>query len=187
LRQVQNAGHELTGNIAVQQTVPVSCRKLIPDQVVHRQADEPAEQKIVLELLHHNASYRAAICAKGRAAPELVYHQDRLRRPLRRTRPKGNSDPGWEEITWDAALDQSLPQCVAPPNSMDPKRLVSAKRRVPQAPSQIWHRSFGQTRFGVPNAFINLPLDLCGWGRGFATRYAPDRGSGTRRDHEFAP
>ena len=49
----------------------------------------------------------AAICAKGRAAPELVYHKDRLKRPLRRTRPKGDSDPGWEEISWDAALDQT--------------------------------------------------------------------------------
>ena len=36
-----------------------------------------------------------AICAKGRAAPELVYHTDRLTRPLRRTRPKGDADPGW--------------------------------------------------------------------------------------------
>src|SRR5258708_6484251 len=49
----------------------------------------------------------AAIGARGRAAPELVYHKDRLKRPLRRTRPKGDSDPGWEEISWDAALDQT--------------------------------------------------------------------------------
>jgi anaerobic selenocysteine-containing dehydrogenase len=41
-----------------------------------------------------------------RAAPELVNHKDRLTRPLRRTRPKGDTDPGWEEISWDAALDQ---------------------------------------------------------------------------------
>jgi hypothetical protein len=34
-----------------------------------------------------------AICAKGRAAPELVYHKHRLKRPLRRTRPKGDADP----------------------------------------------------------------------------------------------
>ena len=49
----------------------------------------------------------AAICAKGRAAPELVYHKDRLTKPLRRTRPKGDAAPGWEEISWDAALDQT--------------------------------------------------------------------------------
>lgn len=46
-----------------------------------------------------------ALCAKGRAAPELVYHPERLIHPLRRTRPKGDPDPGWERISWDAALD----------------------------------------------------------------------------------
>ena len=46
-----------------------------------------------------------AICAKGRAAPELVYHPDRLTHPLRRTRPKGDPDPGWERISWEEALD----------------------------------------------------------------------------------
>ena len=46
-----------------------------------------------------------ALCAKGRAAPELVYHQERLTHPLRRTRPKGDPDPGWERISWDEALD----------------------------------------------------------------------------------
>src|SRR5262245_65432926 len=46
-----------------------------------------------------------ALCAKGRAAPELVYHKDRLTQPLRRTRPKGDTDPGWVPISWDEALD----------------------------------------------------------------------------------
>src|ERR687885_2680703 len=46
-----------------------------------------------------------ALCVKGRAAPELVYHPDRLLHPLRRTRPKGDADPGWERIGWDEALD----------------------------------------------------------------------------------
>src|SRR3712207_2404289 len=40
----------------------------------------------------------AAICAKVRAAPELVYSTDRLARPLRRRGPKGDADPRWEEI-----------------------------------------------------------------------------------------
>jgi len=45
-----------------------------------------------------------AVCAKGRAAPELVYHPERLRYPLRRTHPKGDPDPGWERIGWNEAL-----------------------------------------------------------------------------------
>ncbi|HEX6508450.1 MAG TPA: molybdopterin oxidoreductase, partial [Chloroflexota bacterium] len=48
-----------------------------------------------------------ALCAKGHAAPELVYHPERLTQPLRRTRPKDDPDPGWEPISWDAALDQT--------------------------------------------------------------------------------
>src|SRR5512140_3843680 len=46
-----------------------------------------------------------ALCAKGRDAPELVYHPDRLLHPMKRTRPKGDPDPGWQRITWDEALD----------------------------------------------------------------------------------
>ena len=45
-----------------------------------------------------------AICVKGKAAPEIVYHPSRLVHPLRRTRPKDAPDPGWERITWDEAL-----------------------------------------------------------------------------------
>ena len=46
-----------------------------------------------------------ALCVKGKAAPELVHHPERLLHPLRRTNPKGAPDPGWEPISWDEALD----------------------------------------------------------------------------------
>jgi anaerobic selenocysteine-containing dehydrogenase len=44
------------------------------------------------------------MCVKGKAAPELVYSPDRLDFPLKRTRPKGDPDPGWKRVTWDEAL-----------------------------------------------------------------------------------
>src|SRR5215468_5337729 len=47
----------------------------------------------------------SALCAKGRAAPEIVYSPDRLLYPVKRTRPKGDPDPGWQRISWDEALD----------------------------------------------------------------------------------
>src|SRR5947208_13817171 len=47
-----------------------------------------------------------AVCIKGKAAPEIVYHPRRLLHPLRRTNPKGAADPGWQRISWDAALDE---------------------------------------------------------------------------------
>ena len=48
-----------------------------------------------------------ALCGKGRAAPELVHHEERLLHPLRRVSPKGDPDPQWERISWDEALDST--------------------------------------------------------------------------------
>lgn len=119
----------------------------------------------------------AAICAKGRAAPELVYHKDRLTRPLRRTRPKSSEDPGWEEISWDAALDaiadgmrrtaaQYGPEAVAFSQSSPSTTAIGDSAPFVR---KLMHA------FGTPN--MVWPLDLCGWGRGFATRYVFGTGS----------
>lgn len=45
------------------------------------------------------------ICIKGSAAPEIVYSPDRLTHPMKRTRPKGDADPGWQPISWDEAFE----------------------------------------------------------------------------------
>ncbi|WP_425359656.1 hypothetical protein [Enterovirga rhinocerotis] len=47
-----------------------------------------------------------ALCAKGRAAPELVHSPRPHTVPLRRTKPKGEGDPGWVEIPWDEAFGE---------------------------------------------------------------------------------
>ena len=50
-----------------------------------------------------------ALCGKGRAAPELVYHEDRLMHPLRRVTPK-DAPAEWERISWEEALDETARQ-----------------------------------------------------------------------------
>lgn len=45
-----------------------------------------------------------ALCAKGRAAPEIADHPARLRTPLRRVSPKGELPAHWEPISWDEAI-----------------------------------------------------------------------------------
>ncbi|MDB5531067.1 MAG: hypothetical protein JWR51_4170 [Devosia sp.] len=47
-----------------------------------------------------------SLCVKGKAAPEILYHPDRLLKPLRRTKPKTSDDPGWVEISWEQALGE---------------------------------------------------------------------------------
>jgi anaerobic selenocysteine-containing dehydrogenase len=119
----------------------------------------------------------AAICAKGRAAPELVYHKDRLKQPLRRTRPKGDADPGWEEISWDAALDQTAAAMRRIAKQHRPEAVAfsqSSPSTTAIADSAVFIRRL-MNAFGTPNQVSHL--DMCGWGRGFATRYVFGVGS----------
>ena len=119
----------------------------------------------------------AAICAKGRAAPELVYHKDRLKRPLRRTRPKGDSDPGWEEISWDTALDHIAAAMRRIAEQHGPEA-VAFSQSSPSTTAIADSAPFVvrlMNAFGTPN--MVSALELCGWGRGFATRYVFGVGS----------
>ena len=52
-----------------------------------------------------NPSDRPGALRQGSGYAELVYSKERLTTPLRRTRPKGDANPGWIEISWDGALD----------------------------------------------------------------------------------
>src|ERR1041385_1913453 len=62
-----------------------------------------------------------ALCAKGRASTALVEAPDRLLYPLRRTRPKGDPDPGWRRISWDEEMDMTAarPRTIAEQSGPD--------------------------------------------------------------------
>jgi anaerobic selenocysteine-containing dehydrogenase len=118
-----------------------------------------------------------AICAKGRAAPEIVYHPARLTYPLRRTRPKGDPDPGWERIGWDQALNLIATAMREVAERHGPHAVAftaSSPSTTAIADSTGFIRRLANA-FGTPNA--NITLDICGWGRAFATRYTYGVGS----------
>lgn len=119
----------------------------------------------------------AAICAKGRAAPELVYSKDRLTRPLRRRNPKGHADPAWEEISWDTALDE-IAKAMRRIAAESGPEAIAFSQSSPSTTAIADSGAFIQrlmNAFGTPNWV--MPLELCGWGRGFATRYVYGVGS----------
>jgi anaerobic selenocysteine-containing dehydrogenase len=118
-----------------------------------------------------------AICAKGRAAPELVYHPERLTHPLRRTRPKGDPDPGWQRIGWDAALDLTAGAMRRVADRHGPEAVAftvasGSTTAIGDASGFIQRLA---NAFGTPNSKITL--DVCGWGRAFATQYTYGVGS----------
>lgn len=113
----------------------------------------------------------SAICAKGRAAPELVYSKERLAKPLRRTNPKGAKDPGWKEISWDEAFAEIAA-------NMQRIKAAHGPEAVAVSQSSASTTAIGDSApyikrlmnaFGTPN--LVSALDVCGWSRAFATRY----------------
>lgn len=112
-----------------------------------------------------------ALCAKGRAAPELVYHPDRLLYPLQRTRPKGDPDPGWQRISWDTALDLTaarLRQLAAEHGPASVVFSAASPSTSASSDSLPWIERLMRA-FGSPN--LCVAMELCGWGRYLATLY----------------
>ncbi len=112
-----------------------------------------------------------ALCAKGRAAPELVYHPDRLLYPMKRTRPKGDPDPGWQRISWDEAIDLTATGLSQLARESGPESVVFSAvspSTSASADSVVWIERLMHA-FGSPN--LCAAMELCGWGRFLATRY----------------
>ena len=112
-----------------------------------------------------------ALCAKGRAAPELVYHPDRLLYPLKRTRPKGDPNPGWQRISWEEALGLTAARLRTIAEEHGPESVVFSVVSPSTSASDdslLWIQRL-MNAFGSPN--MCLSVELCGWGRYLATLY----------------
>lgn len=106
-----------------------------------------------------------ALCAKGQAAPELVHHPDRLLHPLKRTRPKGDADPGWQQIGWDEALDTIAGTLTRIAGEAGPEAVAFGITTTAGAAMQdgfTWVERLRRA-FGSPNAAI--AMELCGYAK----------------------
>jgi anaerobic selenocysteine-containing dehydrogenase len=112
-----------------------------------------------------------ALCVKGKAAPDIVRHPDRLEQPLRRTNPKGADDPGWEPITWDEALRTIAKRLNAIKDRYGAEAVVfgsSSPSTTAISDSIDWLMRLRRA-FGSPNHATYM--ELCGWGRYLASMY----------------
>ena len=112
-----------------------------------------------------------ALCVKGKAAPAIVDHADRLLHPLRRSAPKGAEDPGWERISWGEALDTVAGQLRSVASASGPESVVfaSASPSTSALSDSVGWITRLRRAFGSPN-FVNS-MELCGWGRHLASTY----------------
>lgn len=119
------------------------------------------------------------LCPKGRAAPELVYHKDRLTQPLRRTKPKGAADPGWQPITWDEALDEIAGRMGTIAAHHGPEQVafsVTTPSGSHLQDSIAWIERLIR-RFGSPNTVY--ATEICNWHKDVATRFTYGHDIGT--------
>lgn len=113
-----------------------------------------------------------ALCIKGKVAPEIVYHPRRLLHPVRRTRPKGAEDPGWERISWDEALDLVAGRLNALAAAHGPESVAfntASPSTSALSDSRHWVVRLRRA-FGSPNQ--STSYELCGWGRWMANLYS---------------
>lgn len=120
-----------------------------------------------------------ALCAKGRASPELVEAPDRLLYPLRRTRPKGDPEPGWRRISWDEALDETAAALRRIAAESGPEAIafaVTTTSGTAISDAQPWVDRLINA-FGSPNN-CNA-WEICAWHRQYARAFTTGTGIGT--------
>ncbi len=103
------------------------------------------------------------ICIKGTAAPEIVYSQDRLQYPVKRTRPKGEPDPGWERVSWDEALAIATYRLTEIKNTHGPEAVVfgtATTAGTAMIDVKPWLERLVNA-FGSPNFLV--PNHVCTW------------------------
>lgn len=112
-----------------------------------------------------------ALCPKGLAGPELVYNKQRLQYPMRRTKPKGHSDPGWERISWDEVLDTIATKLNEIKAKFGAEAVVSARSGPGGSPmSEVWSWLLRLAHaFGTPNNIATT--HICQWHRDHGSAY----------------
>lgn len=109
-----------------------------------------------------------AICPKGRAGPEIAHSADRLTHPLRRTNPKGSSDPGFVRISWEEALEEIATKLLRIKEEHGAEAVafgMTSSSSSPISDAADWIQRFIRV-FGSPNNA--LAVELCNWHKDYA-------------------
>jgi anaerobic selenocysteine-containing dehydrogenase len=120
-----------------------------------------------------------ALCPKGRAAPELVYHPERVTRPLRRMNPKGAADAGWTPIGWDEALAEIATRLGDIRERHGAEQVafsVTTPSGSHMSDSISWVERFIRA-YGSPNTIYGT--EICNWHKDYASRFTYGHDIGT--------
>ena len=105
------------------------------------------------------------MCVKAGAAPEFVADPERLRYPMKRTNPKNATDPGWERISWDEALDAVAQKLLEARENCGAESVVFYRPAPGGSGASDYHLWLMRLAhaFGSPN--IAMTTHVCNWHR----------------------
>jgi len=119
---------------------------------VHRDGD----QIVRIEGLREHPVNRGTICTKGLAAQQLVTDSHRLTHPMRRVGPRGTG--GWEQITWDEALDWIARELQTASEDVGPESVVFHRGHAPGWVTTMNYVTRFMNAFGSPNLLTHAHL-----------------------------
>ena len=111
----------------------------------------------------HDHPNGGVMCIKGKAAPELVYNRDRLDYPVKRTRPKGDADPGWQRVSWDEALDDIARRILDIRERHGAKAIVLAKGTKSGTSVDDAERWLGRLLYSIGSPNWVSTTHVCNW------------------------
>ncbi|MBI2304591.1 MAG: molybdopterin-dependent oxidoreductase [Chloroflexi bacterium] len=108
-----------------------------------------------------SATGQGRLCPRGVSGMMLLYDPSRINAPLKRTNPeKGlDTDPGWQEISWEEALD-TVSERLKQLRAEDPRKLLAVSS-VSFRNDTIFPRLFANV-FGSPNSWNSGAGNHCG-------------------------
>ncbi len=136
------------------------------------------EKLIKIEPLKSHPSGQK-LCPKGKAAPDIIYHADRLTYPLKRTTPKNAKDPGWKIISWSQALEEISKKMLEIRDEQGAEQVafsVTTPSGTNISDSISWIERFIRV-FGSPNTIYGT--EICNWHKDFATKFTFGTNIGT--------
>ncbi len=96
----------------------------------------------------------APICSKGYATMQRLYNPKRLKYPMKRTNPKGSSDPGFVRISWDEAYDSIIKQINRIKEQYGPHSVFfyAGDPKEPRAAIQRLAAVYGSVNYGCESS-----------------------------------
>jgi len=99
---------------------------------------------------------RGYICVKAQAQPQLIYHADRLKYPMKRAGERGSGK--WQRVSWDQALDDIAVKLTKVRETYAPESFATTHGTGPR-PSSPATTALARA-LGSPNV-ISTDLHIC--------------------------